>query len=60
MPTRAIAFYLFSPFLGDNDEYDGGDRDWAALLTFAVLGSLLVVLGIVLARRRGAPAAGGA
>lgn len=58
MPTRATAFYLFSPFLGDNDEYEGGGRDWVSPLTFTVLGFLLVVLGLVLARRRGAPVAG--
>ncbi len=51
-----IVVYLFSPFFGGYDEYDGGGRDWAAPLTFAVLGFLLVVLGLVLARRRGAAA----
>jgi len=55
-----IVFYLFAPFFGGYDEYDDGGRDWALPLTFAVLGFLLVVLGLVLARRRGAPAAGGA
>jgi hypothetical protein len=53
-----FVFYFFYPF-GIYDEGERSGHDWAPSLTYAVLGFLLVALGLVLARRRGSPAAAG-
>jgi hypothetical protein len=48
-----LPFLLFFPFLeGAFYEAGKGGRGWAAPLTFAFLGFLLVVLGLLLERRR--------
>jgi len=47
-----IAYYFVAPLFGGFEEgYDEGGRDWAAPLTFAVLGFLLLALGVAFSQR---------